>query len=258
MVRIEQDEPLPAALLDRLGRAGRVAILTGAGVSAESNIPTFRDARTGLWARHDPMMLASPEGFVRQPGLVWDWYQWRRELIAKNRPNPGHMALARLECMLPSFTLITQNVDGLHALAGSKRVLELHGNIMRNICAETGRPIADDWIAAHADQRPPPSPHIEGALARPDVVWFGEALNEEVLTTAFAAARECELMISAGTSGAVQPAASLPVMAREAGAMLVDINPEATELSALADWHLAGPSAHWLPVLAEAFGSRRE
>lgn len=258
MARIEDNNPLPAVLIDRLGQAERVAVLTGAGVSAESGIPTFRDAQTGLWAQHDPMTLASPEGYARQPALVWDWYQWRRELIAKNRPNPGHAALARLEAIIPSITLITQNVDGLHALAGSEQVLELHGNIMRNICTETGRPIADDWIAAHADRHPPPSPHADGALARPDVIWFGEALDGEVLTAAFAAVRECDIMISAGTSGAVQPAASLPAMARDAGAVLVDINPETTELSALADWHLAGPSAHWLPILVEAFGSHRE
>lgn len=258
MTRIEDNEPLPATLVDRLVRARRVAVLTGAGVSAESGIPTFRDAQTGLWARHDPMMLASPEGFARQPALVWDWYQWRRELIAENQPNPGHQALARLESLIPSFTLITQNVDGLHALAGSKQVFELHGNIMRNTCSETGRRIAEDWIAAHADQRPPPSPHAEGALARPDVVWFGETLDGHVLAAAFAAARECDIMISAGTSGAVQPAASLPLLARDAGALVVDINPEATELSALANWHLAGSSAHWLPVLVEAFVSRQE
>ena len=244
----------PANLVDCLRSASRVAALTGAGVSAESGIPTFRDAQTGLWEKHDPMQLASPEGFEAAPTLVWDWYQWRRSLIAESTPNPGHEALAAMAPNFQSFVLITQNVDGLHQIAGSERVLELHGNIRRNICSITRKPVDREWIERHADQRPPPSPHHARGLARPDVVWFGEALDGPTLEAAFQAARNCELMIVAGTAGAVQPAASLPLITRETGARLVDINPETTEISRLADWHLAGPSAQWLPALSQASG----
>jgi len=245
-------EELPPDLTDCLKSATRVAVLTGAGVSAESGIPTFRDAQTGLWARHDPMSLASPEGFEANPALVWDWYQWRRELIAEASPNAGHMALAEMAPAFDSFVLITQNVDGFHQLAGAENVLELHGNIQRNICSKTHKPISYDWIEQHADDRPPPSPHHEHGMARPDVVWFGEALGESTLEAAFAAAGGCDLMLVAGTAGAVQPAASLPFVAAEAGARVIDINPEATGISRIADWHLSGPGATWLPALAKA------
>ena len=235
-------------LRQRLRRARRVAVLTGAGVSAESGIPTFRDAQTGLWAKFDPMTLASPEGFRNDPGLVWGWYQWRRQLVAEAKPNAGHLALARLESQIEDFVVITQNVDGLHQLAGSSHVLELHGNIRRSICSETRKPIDDDWLAEQTGQ-PPPSPHHPQGLARPDVVWFGEMLDEAVLNAAFRAAAECDLMIVAGTAGAVQPAASLPLVARESGAKIVDINIEAGEIGKIADWSLRGQSGHWLPEL---------
>jgi len=246
------DEPLPDDLIDRLRGAASVAALTGAGVSAESGIPTFRDAQTGLWSRHDPMELASPEGFARDPGLVWNWYAERRRIIAGSQPNSAHQALVRIERRVPALTLITQNVDGFHAEAGSTGVLELHGNIRRNICSRTRRPIDDAWVEQHADRVPPPSPHDDDGLARPDVVWFGEMLDEKILDAALSAAEACDLMIVAGTAGAVQPAASLPVIARERGAAVIDVNPEAGGIAAIADWHLAGPASHWLPRLADA------
>lgn len=248
----EPDE-LPSALLDRLRESDRITVLTGAGVSAESGIPTFREAHTGLWERYDPVDLASPEAFERDPATVWEWYQWRRKLIAEARPNAGHEALAELQRYVRELIVVTQNVDGFHSLAGAKDVLELHGNIQRNICSRTHRPIDAEWIERHEDRRPPPSPHHPDGLARPDVVWFGEALDAATLEAAFAAAEACELMITAGTSGAVQPAASLPVAAARAGATLIDVNPEENELTAIADWHLAGPSATWLPALVAAF-----
>ncbi len=248
-------DDLPADLADCLRSASRVAVLTGAGISAESGIPTFRDAQTGLWEKHDPMQLASPEGFEANPALVWDWYQWRRNLIAESSPNAGHIALAEIAQRFDSFVLITQNVDGFHQLAGSEGVLELHGNIQRSVCSRTRKIIEADWLVRHADRRPPPSPHHCKGLARPDVVWFGEALNATTLDTAFSAAGNCELMIVAGTAGAVQPAASLPFVARESGARVVDINPEATEISRIADWHLAGPGTKWLPALARALSN---
>jgi len=243
---------LPPDLLDCLRSASRVAVLTGAGVSAESGIPTFRDAQTGLWAKHDPMQLASPEGFEADPRLVWDWYQWRRKLIAESSPNAGHFALAEMARYFDGFVLVTQNVDGFHQLAGAEGVLELHGNIQRSICSKTRKLIEPDWLGRHADRRPPPSPHHEQGLARPDVVWFGEALDAATLDAAFSAAGDCDLMIVAGTAGAVQPAASLPFVARESGARVLDVNPETTDISRIADWHLAGPGAAWLPTLAQA------
>jgi NAD-dependent deacetylase len=245
----------PAALEAALADASNIAVLTGAGVSAESGIPTFRQAQTGLWARHDPMTLASPQGFDANPEMVWQWYQWRRELIARNRPNDAHHALARLQELKPSTTLITQNVDGFHQLAGSENVLELHGNIHRNICSITAGPIDAEWIDRHQAQQPPPSPHHPRGLARPDVVWFGESLDTGTLDAAFAAAANCDLMLVVGTAGAVQPAASIPVVAHQAGARLIDINPAQSELSGLADWHLAGSAAEWLPALVDKLGS---
>lgn len=249
MKQLTSSDRCPEAIMRCLNAARSVAVLTGAGVSAESGIPTFRDAQQGLWADFDPLALASPEGFDADPERVWKWYQWRRALINENHPNAGHHALAEMESRIEQMTLITQNVDGFHQQAGSKQVLELHGNIHRSICSRTGETIDDDWIARHCERQPPPSPHHPQGLARPGVVWFGEALDTQILDAAFNAASHCDLMIIAGTAGAVQPAASLPLMARDAGARLIDINPEHGEISALADWHLVGTSAHWLPEL---------
>ncbi|MBY6203955.1 SIR2 family NAD-dependent protein deacylase [Halomonas denitrificans] len=234
---------------DALRAADRVAVLTGAGVSAESNIPTFRDAQTGMWARFDPRQLASPEGFAEAPDRVWNWYRWRRELVASSRPNAGHDALATLQRSRPGVTLITQNVDGFHQQAGARDVLELHGSLQRTVCSVTRRVIDQDWLDEHADAEPPPSPHHPDGLARPDVVWFGEALPAAVIDAALDAAARCDLILVAGTSGEVHPAASLPFIARDHGARVIDVNPEATAISRMADWHLAGPSARWLPAL---------
>ncbi len=229
--------------------AGRIVVLTGAGASAESGIPTFRDARTGLWARFDPRQLASPEGFADNPGRVWDWYQWRRTLIGRSAPNAGHRALAALQQRRPDLVLITQNVDGLHQQAGSSGVLELHGNIQRTICSVTGRVIDEAWLTAHADDHPPLSPHHVEGLARPDVVWFGEALPPDVLENAFEVAAACDLMLVVGTSGDVHPAASLPVIARDHGATVIDINPEPGPIARIADLQIALPGAEALPRL---------
>jgi len=246
------NDTLPADLIDALRSANRIAALTGAGVSAESGIPTFRDAQTGHWAKHDPMELASPEGFARNPALVWSWYVERRRMIAAARPNPAHEALARIQRLAPSFRLITQNVDGFHALAGSSNVLELHGNILRNVCSKTGKPIDADWIEQYTDDVPPPSPHHAEGMARPDVVWFGEMLDEAVLQAAFDAASGCDVMLVAGTAGVVHPAATLPRVARDRGAVVVDVNTERGEIGRMADWHLSGPASAWLPRIAEA------
>lgn len=224
--------------------------LTGSGISAESGVPTFRDAQTGLWARYDPQELATPEAFARDPELVWNWYAWRRNLVEDARPNAGHRALADLERRAPDFSLVTQNVDGLHQEAGSSNVVELHGNIRRTRC-----PVEDITVeTAETDQFPPLCPNC-GSPLRPDVVWFGEALPAEGLRVASEAARSCDLLLSVGTSGLVYPAASLPYETLESGATVVEVNPDPTPLSALADFAVRGRAGEVLPrLVGAAFG----
>ncbi len=238
----------PEALLHAIRSSSRVAALTGAGVSQESGLRTFRDAQTGIWTQHRPEDLASPEAFRRNPQLVWDWYAWRREAIKGVRPNTGHYALVEMEKRLPEFTLITQNVDGLHRLAGSRRVLELHGNILRVRCSECGT-YAEEW-QEEAEQVP--HCRVCGGLLRPDVVWFGEELPRAELEQAVEAARSCELFFSIGTSGVVQPAASLAYAAHNRGATVVELNPEGTPLTPKADFFLQGKSGEILPALLQA------
>jgi NAD-dependent deacetylase len=237
----------PEALVDALRRAQRVAALTGAGASQESGLRTFRDPQTGLWAKHRPEDLASPEAFRRDPKLVWDWYAWRREALKGVRPNPGHYALVDLEHRIPFFTLMTQNVDGLHRMAGSENLLELHGNIQRVRCSAC-RTFADDWSEAN-DQVP--RCQVCSGLLRPDVVWFGESLPRDELEAAVEAARTCELFFSIGTSGIVQPAASLAHAARNRGALLVEINADTTPLTPKVDYFLQGKSGELLPALVK-------
>ncbi len=235
-------------LLDALRVARRMAVLTGAGVSAESGIPTFRDAQTGLWARFRPEELATPEAFARDPRLVWEWYEWRRGLVALAQPNPAHHALARMQSLVPGFTLITQNVDGLHTRAGSADVVELHGNIHRSKCFTDGLPVAE-W--APTDSPPPRCPRCRGPL-RPDVVWFGEPLPAEALARAEAAARHCDAFLAVGTSAAVYPAAQLPITALAAGACVIEVNRDPTPLSAVATFSLPGRAGEILPQLVAA------
>jgi NAD-dependent deacetylase len=226
-----------------------VVVLTGAGISAESGVPTFRDAQTGLWAKFDPRELATPSAFARNPKLVWDWYAARREALADVVPNPGHRALARMDDLVPDFLLATQNVDGLHARAGSRRLVELHGNIARVKCSREHRVVAT-W-APPGDDLPPRCPHC-GAYLRPDVVWFEEALPEDALARAEDAARRAEVMLVVGTSAEVWPAAGLAHTAKTAGARIVEINTQATPLSAVADDVLRAPSGIALPALVAA------
>ena len=239
---------VPESLVAALRGAESVAVLTGSGVSAESGVPTFREAQTGLWARFNPEELATPEAFERDPRLVWEWYTWRRELVEKADPNPGHAALAELERRIPRFVLITQNVDGLHRRAGSQNVVELHGNIRRSKCSREGlvaEPREDDAGV------PPSCPRC-GAYLRPDVVWFGEMLPAAALADAFDATRNCDLFFSVGTSSLVQPAASLPFEALRGGAVLVEINPGETPLTRRADYALRGRAGEVLPALVRA------
>ena len=239
---------LRATLLERLGAARHVLVLTGAGMSAESGIPTFRDAQTGLWARYRPEELATPEAFEADPARVWRWYQERRVLVEKARPHRGHLALAEMERLLPELTIVTQNVDGLHQAAGSRTVWELHGNIRRSRCHLTNRPIGREWIS-DSPHVPPRSPYLRGGLARPDVVWFGEALPEQPIRAAMEAAANCDFCLSVGTTSLVQPAASLPLLALEHGSALVEVNPQDTPLSAQADQCFRGKASEVLVML---------
>lgn len=238
---------IPDSLVIRLRTARRVAVLTGAGISAESGVPTFREAQTGLWARYDPEDLATPEAFRRNPRLVWEWYAWRRELVSTAAPNAGHQALVTLEQQLPTFTLITQNVDGLHRRAGSHNVLELHGNLFRTKCFSEDQPV-ENW--SDGDEVPPRCPRC-GGLLRPDVVWFGEMLPAGALRVAEHAAAEAEIFFSIGTSALVYPATELPFMALNAGATVVEINPQPTPLSPHATFSLHGAAGEVLPSLVE-------
>ncbi len=236
---------IPAELLQRLAKATRVTALTGAGVSAESGVPTFRDAQTGLWAKFRSEDLATPRAFQRNPRLVWEWYAWRRKLVAEAKPNPAHVALAEMEKLFPQFHLITQNVDGLHQRAGSQQVIELHGNITRTKCFDEGT-IISNW--RETGDVPPRCPNCGGHL-RPDVVWFEEPLPEAEMTLAAHASTSCEVFLSIGTSTVVYPAAALPAEALRSGATVVEINPERTPFTAQAHFALAGAAGVVLPEL---------
>jgi NAD-dependent deacetylase len=238
-------------LINQLSTAQRVVVLTGAGISQESGLRTFRDAQTGLWAQYKPHELASPEAFRRDPKLVWDWYAWRREAIKAVRPNPGHYALVEMEKHVPGFTLITQNVDGLHRMAGSQNVLELHGNIRRVRCADCytfTETYPESW---GDDSESVPRCQVCGGLLRPDVVWFGESLPRDQLEAAVTASRSCDVFFSIGTSGVVQPAASLGFAAHNRGAVVVEINAEPTPLTSKANFVLQGRSGEILPQLVK-------
>jgi NAD-dependent deacetylase len=239
-------------LAERLRTARAVAAMTGAGISAESGVPTFRGA-DGLWRTYSATDLATPEAFARDPGLVWQWYRWRQGIIGRAQPNAGHRALAGFQSRLPGFTLITQNVDGLHQRAGSAGVIELHGNIWRARC---GRGCG--YVSDRTGLEPEPgSPDEEarvpvcpcGALLRPDVVWFGEALDEDRIELAVQSARSCDVFLAVGTSSLVYPAAGLPLVAGRAGAVVVEVNLDDTPLTPHAGLVLRGRAAEVLPAL---------
>lgn len=244
----------PADLIRFLTSATRIVVLTGAGVSQESGLRTFRDAQTGLWAQYKPEDLASPEAFARDPKLIWDWYAWRREAVKGVRPNPGHYAIVEMEQRVPEFTLITQNVDGLHRFAGSQNVLELHGNIQRVRCAACGT-FTETW---GDDSEAVPACQICGGLLRPDVVWFGEALPRAELESAVQVSRACQVFFSIGTSGLVQPAASLAYAARNNGSLLVEVNAEPTPLTPKVDFAFHGKSGEILPELVRVIWANEE
>lgn len=237
---------IPEALIASLTHARHVAVITGAGVSAESGVPTFRDAQTGLWAKYEPTELATPQAFGANPQLVWDWYQWRREKVLSVAPNPGHQALVQLASRVPRFTLITQNVDGLHQRAGSQDVIELHGNIMRAKCFDHHH-LAHSY-PENSPERPPRCTQC-GGLMRPDVVWFNESLPPQALQAAAEAVEECDVFFSVGTSSVVHPAAALAFSAVRLGATAIEINPDPTPLTAEVTYALNGPAGEILPQI---------
>ncbi len=238
------------ALIDgaatRLRGAGAVCCMTGAGVSAESGVPTFRGAG-GLWEGRRAESLATPEAFAADPDDVWRFYLWRRRVLAGCKPNPGHYALAELERLVSDFTLVTQNVDGLHPRAGSRNVLALHGDIWIDRCTRCGY----ESRAAGEDFETVPHCRKCRAMARPGVVWFGEMLPMDVLEGAQQACARCAVMLVVGTSSVVQPAASLADWARDNGAAVIEVNPKATPLTAAADLAIPGPSGEILPAIVE-------
>lgn len=233
-------------LADLLKSASSVIALTGAGISAESGVPTFRGSK-GLWRRYKPEQLATPEAFQKDPKLIWEWYDWRRSLIYNIKPNRAHKALVEFEEYFPEFALITQNIDGLHYRAGSSKILELHGNIWRMRNVKTNETRIN--FCEHLDSLPPTAE--DGTLLRPDVVWFGESLDPEILEQAVESSRNADLFFVVGTSGVVHPAASLPMIARDSGAYLVEANPQETPLTAVVDESLRGTATEIMDLLAE-------
>jgi NAD-dependent deacetylase len=236
---------IPGALVDVLRDARHVFVLTGAGTSAESGVPTFRDAQSGLWEQYDPLDLATPEAFLRDPELIWKWYRWRRELVVDAEPNPGHIALSQLATLVPELTLVTQNVDGMHQRAGSSNVIEFHGNLFEDRCFVEGCVVISDGDA------PVPVCPACGSNVRPGVVWFGEAIPELALGQSFAAAAACDVFLSIGTSSLIYPAAGLAELAKKAGAIVAEINPEPTGMAAGFDFVIAGKSGTVLPDLVQ-------
>lgn len=238
---------IPPIVRDRFRRARSIAVLSGAGVSAESGVPTFREAQTGLWARYAPEDLATPQAFSRNPRMVWEWYQWRRQLVAEAVPNAGHLALAALERQVPSFRVVTQNVDGLHQRAGSTRVVELHGSLFEDRCFREG--VVLDRVV-ESEEPPPRCPQCGGPV-RPGVVWFGEPLPAAALAEAEAICRAAEFLLVVGTSALVHPAAGLPARAKAEGAFVLEINPEPTPLTGIADAILRSSAGPALQALRE-------
>ena len=256
---------IPQKLIDKLQQAQHLVILTGAGVSAESGIPTFRDTLTGLWENFDAEQLACEDGFLADPALVWGWYEWRRHRVLKAQPNPAHQTIAQLAERVPKLTLITQNVDDLHERAGNQNVLHLHGSLHNPRCFACEEPYVfpelDEAIRAiqlKESRIEPPRCPLCGERIRPGVVWFGESLPMDNWNQAVTASLHCDLMLIVGTSGLVWPAADLPYKADSAGACVVQINPTITNFNGIATFNLCGKAGDILPKLyASAFSASK-
>ncbi|KGD89305.1 NAD-dependent deacetylase [Achromobacter sp. RTa] len=251
-------QDIPATLARALQEARRVVVFTGAGVSAESGIATFRDALTGLWSRFDAQALATPEAFRSHPDIVWGWYEWRRAQVLRAEPNAAHRAISQLARHVPGLTVVTQNVDDLHERAGSTGVAHLHGSLHAPRCSACEAPqIFADGIPSEPEEGrriAPPACTRCGSAVRPGVVWFGESLPGDAWNAAIHAAEHCDLLLSIGTSALVYPAAELPQRALAAGAMVAQINPAATPLDARAHHNLRGAAAEIMPGLLASAG----
>lgn len=242
-------------LIDKLQRAQHLVVLTGAGVSAESGIPTFRDALTGLWENFDAEELASENGFLADPALVWGWYEWRRQRVLQAKPNAAHATIARLAQRVPKLTLITQNVDDLHERAGNAEVLHLHGSFHRPRCIACETPYSFPDSTQNSSQESriyPPRCTICGGQVRPGVVWFGEMLPQFEWQQAEQACANADLLMIVGTSGLVWPAADLPYKAEQSGCSIVQINPSITSFNSIAEFNLCGKAGELLPKLYQA------
>ncbi|WP_328418286.1 NAD-dependent deacylase [Micromonospora sp. NBC_00389] len=254
------DGVLPHRAAQLLRDARRVVVLTGAGISAESGVPTFRDDLTGLWARFDAQQLATAEAFHADPDLVWGWYEWRRSRVRRAESNPGHLAITTIGARVPGTTVITQNVDDLHERAGTRAAIHLHGSLFMPRCVATAAhpaafedPQDSDVAQPHEGRRiPPPRCASCGALVRPGVVWFGEALPEAALSAAVEAAAACDVLLTVGTSGVVYPAAEIPRIAARSGATVIQVNPEPTPLDRISAINLRDAAARVLPTLVAA------
>lgn len=231
-----------------LKSAKKVTVLTGAGVSAESNVPTFR-GKEGLWKKYRAEELATPEAFKRNPELVWEWYGYRQKLVLGCDPNPAHEVIARMEKYFDDFMLITQNVDGLHERARSKKILELHGNLFKARCT-VGRMIIDFTLG----DDPLPKCESCGALIRPHIVWFGESLDPMIIQLAVEHSEKCDTFLVIGTSALVQPASSLPLMAKRSSAKVIEINPDSTPITRYVDVSIRGKAGEVLPRIWEKAG----
>jgi NAD-dependent deacetylase len=242
----ESNEEKIQRLKEKLVGCDNIVVLTGAGISAESGVPTFR-GEGGLWRQYRAMDLATPEAFAEDSRLVWEFYNWRREVLSPLNPNPGHLTLAAMESRIPHFALITQNIDGLHQAAGSRKMIELHGNIWWVRCTGCGGVTEDRRVPL------PPLPACEscGALLRPNVVWFGEMLDPKVLDIAYRTIEGCQVMMVVGTSGVVQPAASMGATARKRGAFVAEINLEPTPYTGVYDLSILGKAGEVLPLLVD-------
>ncbi len=258
---LESDMKLPEEIINRLQNAERVVVFTGAGVSAESGIPTFRDALTGLWENFDAEELASARGFKSDPALVWGWYEWRRMIVMRAQPNPAHLAIAKLASLVPQLTLVTQNVDDLHERAGCLDVHHLHGRINKPFCFACRRPY--EYPPGMPDEPdggrrldPPRCSHCNGKI-RPGVVWFGENLPDAEWKNAINETRSCDVFLCVGTSLLVQPAAQLPYLASKHGALSIQINPNPTPLNVKGGIDLNGAAGDVLPWLVELMANRK-